>query len=319
MLTGEPPFTAETPVGIAFKQVSEEPVAPSRHRPDVPPALDAAVLRLLAKRPADRPANAAAARGELLAAVPVAGAVNRTTELLTSAIPVGPGGFDPDGARTSVLPPQPAAGFPPPGAPTSVMAPMDPMRAELLDDDDPAPRRRSRTPALLLGAAGLVGVAVVAAFAFAGSNGGTPAGPRTAGGAPAAATSSAPGAGAAPVGIPSQPPSAPATAGPAGRAGAELAALRAEVAQSALSADRQAALLKTLDAASAALTADKPQDAVEQLHGAQRQVRDLVKRHAVDGGTGASWQRQLNTVIGTVGNSANTAATNTNDGGDTGN
>ncbi|MFI9269574.1 protein kinase [Kitasatospora sp. NPDC052896] len=323
MLTGEPPFTAETPVGIAFKQVSEEPVAPSRHRPDVPPALDAAVLRLLAKRPADRPADAAAARAELLAAVPVAGAVNRTTELLTSAIPVqgdGFGRFDPDAGRTSVLPPQQPAGFRPSGAPTSVMAPMPEADAPYQLDDGPAPRR-SRTPALLLGAAGLVGVVVVGAFAFAGSNGGTPVGSRSAAGTSAAATSRAPGAGAAPVGAPGQLPGGPAlplaptTAGPAGRAGAELTALRAEVAQSALSADRQAALLKTLDTASAALTAGRSQDAVQQLRGAQRQVRDLVKKHAVDGATSSGWQRQLGTIIGTLGNGASVDANDGDNGG----
>lgn len=36
MLTGEPPFSADTPVGIAFKQVSEEAPPVSLRRPEVP-------------------------------------------------------------------------------------------------------------------------------------------------------------------------------------------------------------------------------------------------------------------------------------------
>ncbi|MDH6113831.1 serine/threonine protein kinase [Kitasatospora sp. MAP12-15] len=69
MLTGQPPFLADTPVAVAFKHVSEPPEPLTVQRPEVPPALEAAVLRLLAKDPDDRPADAAAARAELLASV----------------------------------------------------------------------------------------------------------------------------------------------------------------------------------------------------------------------------------------------------------
>jgi eukaryotic-like serine/threonine-protein kinase len=54
MLTGHPPFSAETPVAVAYKHVKEEPVPPSRLNPDVPPDLDAIVLKCLAKNPANR-------------------------------------------------------------------------------------------------------------------------------------------------------------------------------------------------------------------------------------------------------------------------
>jgi serine/threonine-protein kinase len=57
-LTGEVPFDAETPVAVALKQVSEQPVPPSRLDPSVPPALDAVVLRALAKDPGNRYASA---------------------------------------------------------------------------------------------------------------------------------------------------------------------------------------------------------------------------------------------------------------------
>ena len=53
-LTGRVPFDAETPVAVALKQVSEQPRPPSEVNPKVPPALDAVVLRALAKDPANR-------------------------------------------------------------------------------------------------------------------------------------------------------------------------------------------------------------------------------------------------------------------------
>ncbi len=53
-LTGRVPFDAETAVAIALKQVSEPPVPPRQINPEIPPALDAVVLKALAKDPADR-------------------------------------------------------------------------------------------------------------------------------------------------------------------------------------------------------------------------------------------------------------------------
>src|SRR3954449_10185681 len=65
MLTGQPPFPGDDAVSIISQHLHADPVPPSRHNAEVPEALDRAVLRLLAKRPEDRPANAAEAR-ELL-------------------------------------------------------------------------------------------------------------------------------------------------------------------------------------------------------------------------------------------------------------
>ena len=69
-LTGRVPFEAETPVAVALKQISEPPRPPSQLNPQVPPALDAVVLRALAKDPAARyqtrrrvPAGARRGRG----------------------------------------------------------------------------------------------------------------------------------------------------------------------------------------------------------------------------------------------------------------
>jgi len=54
MLTGRQPFTGESPVSIAYRHVTEDPVPPSRLNPDVPEALDAIVMKAMAKSPDDR-------------------------------------------------------------------------------------------------------------------------------------------------------------------------------------------------------------------------------------------------------------------------
>jgi eukaryotic-like serine/threonine-protein kinase len=67
MLTGRPPFTADSPVGLAYRQVHDDPGPPSAERPGVPARLDQITAQLLAKDPAARPRSAAAARAGLLA------------------------------------------------------------------------------------------------------------------------------------------------------------------------------------------------------------------------------------------------------------
>ena len=52
LLTGQVPFDAESPVTIALKHVSEQPLPPSQLNPAIPPALEAVVLRALEKDPA---------------------------------------------------------------------------------------------------------------------------------------------------------------------------------------------------------------------------------------------------------------------------
>ena len=69
MLTGQPPFPGDDAVSIISQHLHADPVPPSRHNPDLPEALDRAVLALLAKRPEDRPATATEARERMLAAL----------------------------------------------------------------------------------------------------------------------------------------------------------------------------------------------------------------------------------------------------------
>jgi eukaryotic-like serine/threonine-protein kinase len=69
MLTGSPPFTADSAVGLAYQHVHDDPDPPSVRRPGVPAQLDKITAQLLAKDPAARPLSAAAARAGLLAAL----------------------------------------------------------------------------------------------------------------------------------------------------------------------------------------------------------------------------------------------------------
>src|SRR4051812_27210446 len=67
LVTGRAPFVGDNPVAIAYQHVREQPVPPSRTNPDVPPALEAIILRALAKSPDDRYASANELRNDLLA------------------------------------------------------------------------------------------------------------------------------------------------------------------------------------------------------------------------------------------------------------
>jgi eukaryotic-like serine/threonine-protein kinase len=65
LLTGDVPFTGDSPVEIAMKHLAETPPTPSELRPDVPADLDLVVIRALAKEPADRYSSAAAMDADL--------------------------------------------------------------------------------------------------------------------------------------------------------------------------------------------------------------------------------------------------------------
>src|SRR5687768_16517449 len=58
MLVGEPPFTGPTVQTIVAKVLTERPIAPTALRDTVPPPVERAILKALAKLPADRFASA---------------------------------------------------------------------------------------------------------------------------------------------------------------------------------------------------------------------------------------------------------------------
>ncbi len=99
LLTGSVPFEGDSAVSIALKQVSVEPVPPSERNPEVGPALDAVVMRALAKQPSARFASA----DEFIAAL--------------------------QQARVGIAPaPAPAPNGPPPTAAALVVPPLPPGR-----------------------------------------------------------------------------------------------------------------------------------------------------------------------------------------------
>lgn len=65
MLTGRLPFLEDDPIRMLRKHVNEAPPAPSSVRGDLPPVLDAPLLRALAKRPLERQESVQAFREEL--------------------------------------------------------------------------------------------------------------------------------------------------------------------------------------------------------------------------------------------------------------
>jgi hypothetical protein len=59
MVTGSVPFTAETPLAVLFKHISDPLPPPSLIKPDIPPGIEKVILKALAKDPRDRFATAA--------------------------------------------------------------------------------------------------------------------------------------------------------------------------------------------------------------------------------------------------------------------
>jgi serine/threonine-protein kinase len=66
MCVGRPPFTGDSPVAVASKHVRDDPVLPRDANPAVPAALEAVVMKAMAKNPDDRYASAEELRADLL-------------------------------------------------------------------------------------------------------------------------------------------------------------------------------------------------------------------------------------------------------------
>ncbi|WP_152188989.1 Stk1 family PASTA domain-containing Ser/Thr kinase [Georgenia satyanarayanai] len=69
LLTGQPPFSGDSAVAVAYQHVREIPKPPSEVASDIPEALDRIVLKALAKDREDRYPDAAAMRSDLEAAL----------------------------------------------------------------------------------------------------------------------------------------------------------------------------------------------------------------------------------------------------------
>jgi len=152
MVTDRLPFTAETALGCVTKHLTEAPTPPRDMRPDlnIPPVLDAFVLRTIAKDPDLRPATALAFKEEL--------------EAVAAQIAAGdPGEPKPSLplAQVQQSPVQQSPRSPAPGgAPTVAgMVPYAPTE----DVADPGPPRLGRAP-LVVGVAVVLMAALAAVF-----------------------------------------------------------------------------------------------------------------------------------------------------------
>ncbi|WP_343901179.1 Stk1 family PASTA domain-containing Ser/Thr kinase, partial [Nocardioides aquaticus] len=65
LLTSRPPFVGDSPVAVAYQHVREPAQPPSDHDTDLPPEVDAIVMRSLAKRVEDRYQSAAEMRADI--------------------------------------------------------------------------------------------------------------------------------------------------------------------------------------------------------------------------------------------------------------
>ena len=154
MLTGSVPFTGETPLEIAMKHLSSTPEPPSARRPEVPPELDAVVLRALAKDPALRYPNADDMEADLARVVRGVAVDPATEDAATSVL----SGADAAAASPTIVARAPTEvvrrPVPPPPA---VPPPVPPLRYRY---DEPPRRRRPVWPWLLA-----LGLLVLAGFA----------------------------------------------------------------------------------------------------------------------------------------------------------
>jgi beta-lactam-binding protein with PASTA domain/predicted Ser/Thr protein kinase len=96
LLVGHPPFVGDSPVSVAYQHVREDPKAPSDISHDIPPDVDAIVLKALAKNPLNRYQSAQEMRADALRAVsgrPVlATPVMSEAETMAMAGPMRPSG-----------------------------------------------------------------------------------------------------------------------------------------------------------------------------------------------------------------------------------
>jgi serine/threonine-protein kinase len=133
LLTGRPPFVGDSPVAVAYQHVREQPQPPSDHDTDLPPEVDAIVMKSLAKRVEDRYQSAAAMRSDIERYL--------------------------DGRPISVVAPAAAVASASNGAPTAVVAPVS--AGPLPDAEEEYDDRRSRAGLIVL--VGLIAIALITA------------------------------------------------------------------------------------------------------------------------------------------------------------
>jgi beta-lactam-binding protein with PASTA domain/tRNA A-37 threonylcarbamoyl transferase component Bud32 len=145
LLCGEPPFTGDSPVAVAYQHVREAPKPPSETKPGLPREMDAIVLKALNKNPLNRYQTAAEMRSDLVRAL--SGQAVQATPLMS------------DDERTELMRAAPArVGVPSP----PLLAP--PNRGQVIDEDwEPDEADRSKR------VWGFIGIGVLCVALLAGA------------------------------------------------------------------------------------------------------------------------------------------------------
>ncbi|WP_010204587.1 Stk1 family PASTA domain-containing Ser/Thr kinase [Salinibacterium sp. PAMC 21357] len=144
LLTGQPPFTGDNPVAVAYQHVNSEAIPPSTSIAAVSPALDAVVLRSLAKDRFDRYQSAAEFRTDVESAA--AGAVPERKQLASTDFNATLFGVNPHATAGS------DATF----------------RQLAVDENDRTPRTQNRPPvAWIWGGIALMAVVIIAVVVWA--------------------------------------------------------------------------------------------------------------------------------------------------------
>ncbi len=151
LLTGEPPFTGDSPVAVAYQHVREDPKSPSALNPNVTPALDAIVLKAMAKGPANRYQSAAEMRADLV-------------RVLSGQRPSAPAVMTPED-RTAVLSQSPRTEVVSSGRHRPSALREEQSDYDLMDEED-AERRAKRKKATMVTLVVLLCIAVIALAAW---------------------------------------------------------------------------------------------------------------------------------------------------------
>jgi eukaryotic-like serine/threonine-protein kinase len=153
MLTGRAPFRGDSPVVVALQHVNQPPPSPRELNPSIPPALDAVVLKAMAKNPAERypDADSFIKALEGVEARLQSGLVDTESTAIYAPVGVAP-------------PPATAVAAPAPAAPPAQPPPSGNGMAPPPDTGEvPAPARRRRNPWIVAGV-----LAALAAIALGG-------------------------------------------------------------------------------------------------------------------------------------------------------
>jgi len=158
LVSGRPPFTGDSALATAYKQVNEDAERLKNLVPDVPMALEAIVAKCMAKDATVRYPNAEALRDDLRRFIngEATLAVDEA-RMRSGKAPLGPGNLD---QATTVMPPVNTA-TPSGGTPRTAVMPTTMQPVETLPDYDDAPSKRG----YIIGAI-VAGVVVLAGIIF---------------------------------------------------------------------------------------------------------------------------------------------------------